>query len=91
MRDDFKFEKSLLERRKQRFATKGWFLKGSFEEVADYENSGEHHGCYRIKAQHRLGNFPRFHLSTFTIKTPNPPTNLPSAAPLFTTNPFVIS
>ena len=30
------------------------YLKEVLKEVAEYENSGEHHGCYRIKAQYRL-------------------------------------
>ena len=36
---------------------KDGFLKEVLKEVADYENSGEHHGCYRIKAQYRLAKF----------------------------------
>lgn len=41
------------------FRQKDGYLKETLREVAEYINSGEHHGCYRIKAQYRLTKFKK--------------------------------
>jgi hypothetical protein len=41
------------------FRQKDSFFKEVLKEVAEYENSGEHHGCYRIKEQYRLAKFKK--------------------------------